>query len=314
MVGTIKQAELVAQKTLQQSIVCKGVGLHSGRQVSVKLRPGEANSGIIFIRTDLPGGQGVIPARWHNVVDTRLCTVIGNRSGASVGTIEHLMAAFSGCGIDNAVVEVDGVEAPILDGSSAPWVSLIKRAGMVRQAAKRRAIRVHRPVVVREDDKVAILSPSLTPRITVEIDFPSAAVGFQQRSLELVKGVFNSAVAGARTFGFMHEVEYLRNQGLALGGSLENAIVIDGDTILNREGLRFQDEFVRHKILDCVGDLYLAGGPILGHFHGYKPGHKLNNELLYALFAQPNAWSYVAFSRVHAESTAWTEERLAASA
>ena len=314
MASIIKQSDLVAQKTLKHSISCKGIGLHSGCRVGVTLHPGVVNSGILFERTDVPIGKGTIQARWHNVVDTRLCTVIANDYGVSVGTIEHLMAAFSGCGIDNAVVEIDGTEVPILDGSSAPWVTLIKQSQVVRQAAKRQAIHLHRPIAVRDCDKFAVLTPSPTAQFTVEIDFASTIVGSQQRSLQLLNGEFNRSIAGARTFGFMHEVEYLRKHGFALGGSLDNAIVIDGDTILNEEGLRFKDEFVCHKILDSVGDLYLAGVPILGHFQAYKPGHKLNNELLHALFSQSDAWSYVTFNRTNTELATWSVEQLAASA
>ena len=314
MASIIKQVDLVAQKTLKHSIACNGIGLHSGCRVAVVLHPGEVNSGIIFDRTDVPLGRGMIQARWHNVVDTQLCTVIANEYGVSIGTIEHLMAAFNGCGIDNAVVEINSSEVPILDGSSEPWVALIKRAEAVRQAAKRRAIFLHRTITVKDGDKIASLTPAPTARFTVEIDFAGTLVGSQQRSLQLVNGEFNRAIAAARTFGFMHEVEYLRKHGFALGGSLDNAIVIDGDTILNEGGLRFKDEFVCHKILDSIGDLYLAGVPILGHFQAYKPGHKLNNELLHALFSQSDAWSYVTFNKSHTEPATWTSAPLAASA
>lgn len=309
MVAT-KQTDWVAQKTLAHPATCAGVGLHSGRRVTITLCPGDVNTGIVFVRTDVPTAYARIPAHWNRVTDTRLCTVIGNEHGVTVGTIEHLLAAFSGCGIDNAVVELDGMEVPILDGSAEPWVNLIKQTGAVRQAAKRRAIRVQQPVAVRDGDKFALLLPASAPAVTVEIDFPSAAVGCQRRSIRLINGEFKHNIAAARTFGFIHEVEYLRSQGLALGGSLDNAVVIDGDHIVNSEGLRFKDEFVRHKILDCVGDLYLAGGPILGHFYGHKPGHHLNNELLRALFTRSEAWSYAAFRRSCAEPAAWTEEPL----
>lgn len=304
----------VVQKTLKRPIACFGIGLHSGRRVFLTLRPGEVNQGVTFIRTDVPGTPGIIAAHWDRVIDTRLCTVIGNEHGISVGTIEHLMAALRGCGVDNAVIEIDGPEVPILDGSSAPWVMMIRKAGIVRQAARRRIIKIHEPVSVSDGDKRVSLIPSPMSQFTVEIDFPSAAVGIQKRSLQLANGSFKRDIASARTFGFAHEVDELRRIGLARGGSLENAILIDGDTVLNKGGLRFQDEFVRHKILDSIGDLYLAGAPIIGHFYGRKPGHRLNNELLQALFANPNAWSYVTPDQVGVSQALGAEEGMRLSA
>ena len=302
------------QKTLKRPVFCTGVGLHSGQQIAVSLWPGQVNGGIVFVRTDLNGEQSVIPALWDKVGDTRLCTVVGNDYGATVGTVEHLMAALSGCGVDNLVVEIDGPEVPILDGSSEPWVTLIKKAGLARQAAKRRLIKVLKPVTVADGDKFVSLLPAEEPRFTVEIDFPSRAVGAQKRSLQMGNDAFNRRLAGARTFGFAHEVDHLRKMGLARGGSLDNAIVIDGDTILNQDGLRYRDEFVRHKMLDSIGDLYLAGAPIVAHYHGRKPGHKLNNELLRALFAQPDAWSYVTADELGATKPGWAVDQLALSA
>lgn len=283
----------MAQRTLKESIPYVGVGLHTGKNVSMRVRSAEENRGIRFVRRDAPAGQGVIPALWHNVIDTRLSTVIGNEYGISVHSVEHLMAALCGCGIDNAVIELDGPEVPIMDGSAEPFVTLIEQAGVVRQSAPRKAIQIHKPVTVSDGDKFAVLMPDRIPRLTVEIDFESSVVGFQRLSLELVNGSFKHDVAPARTFGFMDEVEHLHKMGLARGGSLRNAIVIDGDRVMNEEGLRFHDEFVRHKALDCTGDLYLAGAPIVGHFFGHKPGHTLNNALMQQLFAEEDAWSYV---------------------
>ncbi len=283
----------MAQRTLKQSISYVGLGLHTGKNVSMRVRPAEQNHGIRFVRRDAPAGQGAIPALWHNVIDTRLSTVIGNEYGMSVQSVEHLMAALHGCAIDNAIIEIDGPEVPIMDGSAEPFVSLIEQAGTVRQAAPRKAIQIHKPITVCEGDKFAVLMPDRVPRLTVEIDFESTAIGFQRLSLELVNGSFKRDVASARTFGFLDDVENLRKMGLTRGGSLRNAIVIDGDGVMNEEGLRFDDEFVRHKALDCAGDLYLAGAPIIGHFFGHKPGHRLNNAIMQQLFAEEDAWSYV---------------------
>lgn len=282
------------QQTLKGAIHCTGTGLHSGARVSMTLRPAPAGSGVVFVRTDWRGADPEVPARWDAVVDTRLCTVVGNADGATVGTVEHLMAALAGCGIDNCRIELDGPEVPIMDGSAAPFVFLIECAGTAEQDAPRLALRVLRPVVVEEAGKSAALLPSDVPAYGMEIDFASAAVARQRGRVELLDGVFKREIARARTFGFLHEVEAMRKAGLARGGSLENAIVVSGDTVLNEGGLRFEDEFVRHKILDGIGDLYLAGAPILGRFHGVRSGHALNNRLLRALFADDAAWTWEA--------------------
>nr|MDP9196608.1 UDP-3-O-acyl-N-acetylglucosamine deacetylase [Pseudomonadota bacterium] len=246
---------------------------------------------ITFVRTDQPAATAVVPALWDRVTETRLCTVIANEHGVSVSTVEHLMAALRGCGIDNAVVEIDGPEVPIMDGSSAPFVFLIECAGIVDQDAPRRTIRILKEVTVRDGDKIATLSPAAESIFSCEISFESKVIGRQIGLVHLGEGRFRSDVSRARTFGFLHEVEYLRSIGLARGGSLDNAIVIDGDTILNEGQLRYPDEFVRHKILDSIGDLYLAGAPILGRFHAFRPGHALNSQLLRALFADRSAWT-----------------------
>ncbi|MBI4184767.1 MAG: UDP-3-O-acyl-N-acetylglucosamine deacetylase [Proteobacteria bacterium] len=280
------------QRTLKSAISCNGVGLHTGARVSLTLRPGEPGSGIVFRRSDIGGGGAAIPARWDRVVDTTLCTTLGE-GGIRVGTVEHLLAAVAGCGVDNAVVEVGGPEVPIMDGSAAPFVFLIECAGLVEQPAARRAIRVLRPVSVAHGSASASLRPAGAFGIDFAIDFANPVVGRQECSLTPANGAFKSEIARARTFGFLDDVESLRARGLARGGSLENAVVVCGERVLNQDGLRYEDEFVRHKVLDCVGDLCLAGAPLIGRFVGVQSGHFLNNRLLKALFADPDAWETV---------------------
>jgi UDP-3-O-[3-hydroxymyristoyl] N-acetylglucosamine deacetylase len=264
--------------------------LHSGKPASLTLRPGPIDSGIVFKRIDL--GGIAIPAKWDRVVDSRMCTTIGDGNGATIGTVEHLMAALAGCGIDNAVVEVDGAEVPIMDGSAQPFVAMVAAAGVINQDAPRRVIRVLKTVSVGDGNSGARLSPGSCLSLDVAIDFAGSAVAKQSLSIGVVNGSFARDLAGARTFGFLHEVEKLWAAGLAKGGSLDNAVVVSGDKVLNEEGLRFDDEFVRHKILDAVGDLYLAGAPIIGSFHGVRSGHATNNALLKALFADSRCWRY----------------------
>jgi UDP-3-O-[3-hydroxymyristoyl] N-acetylglucosamine deacetylase len=283
----------IRQKTLKSSIGCTGIGLHSGRKVSMTLCPAEANAGIVFRRTDLPGDDGIVAAHWKNVVDTRMATTLGNEAGAQIGTVEHLMAALAGCGVDNAVIEIDGPEVPVMDGSSQPFVFLIECAGLTEQAAPRRAIRIDKPVTVGDGRKSITGSPDGVFSVSFEIDFEDSVVARQHLNICLVNGAFKSDVARARTFGFAHEVDALRAAGLARGGSLDNAVVISGDKVLNGDGLRYEDEFVRHKILDCVGDLYLAGAPIIGQIVASRSGHALNNKFLFALLEDETAWSYV---------------------
>ncbi len=280
------------QRTLKRSIYCVGIGLHSGARASLTIHPADADAGIRFRRTDRAGNGAEIPALWNRVVDTRLCTVLGTADGVTVGTVEHLMAALRGCEIDNAVIEVDGPEVPVMDGSSEPFVFLIDAAGTVAQDAPRRVIRVLKPVEVGDETRTASLTPGPAATLSFDIEFPSAAIGRQQGSVALANGAFRDELARARTFGFLHEVEQLRRMGLARGGSLDNAIVIDGDRVVNEGGLRFADEFVRHKMLDSIGDLFLAGAPIIGHYHGVRAGHALTNTLLHALFADPTAWTF----------------------
>lgn len=278
------------QQTLKNTIEMSGIGLHSGKTVSMHLVPAPADHGIVFKRTDLDIGKNIIPATYDRVVDTRLCTLIANDYGARVGTIEHLMAALRGCGIDNVLVELDAAEVPVMDGSSIAFVEAIDAVGAKEQSAPRRAIKILKEIVVKDGDKQVRLSPSNVPVFAGRIDFHHADIGTQEYSLKLVNGNFRHDVADCRTFGFLKEAEMLRAMGLGLGGSLDNAIILNDDGVMNPDGLRCSDEFIRHKILDAVGDLYLAGGPILGQYDGFKAGHALNNAILHALFADASAW------------------------
>ena len=281
---------IVQQRTLASAVSCQGVGLHSGADISMTLAPAAAGSGIVFIRTDMDDAR--IPAQWDRVVDTRLCSVLANDDGVSVGTVEHVMAALAGCGIDNVTISLNGGEVPIMDGSSAPFVRMIERVGVVDQDAPRRVIRVLKEVSVDHGNGRVTLSPADMQVFDFEIDFDSAVVNRQSLSLNVVNGAFCKELADARTFGFLSEVEAMRAAGLAKGGSLDNAIVVGHDGVLNEDGLRYDDEFVRHKLLDAIGDMYLAGAPVVGRFSGTCSGHAANNKLLRALFADPEAWTW----------------------
>ena len=284
------------QKTLKTAIGCSGIGLHTGARVSMTLRPAAPGEGIVFQRTDIDGDAGLIPASWRHVIDTRLCTALGNAQGARVGTIEHLMAALYGCGIDNAIIEIDGPEVPVMDGSAAPFVFLIECAGTVEQAAIRQGIEVCREISVVEDDCHVSIAPAAGFSVNFEIDFGDNAIARQRCELELADGAFKADLARARTFGFVQDIDRLQAAGLARGGSLDNAVVISGNRVLNDDGLRYDDEFVRHKMLDCVGDLYLAGAPLIGEVTAVRSGHRHNYNLLTALFADPTAYRYVEMS------------------
>ena len=280
------------QHTLASCVGCSGTGLHSGVTVTMTLNPAPANSGIRLKRTDLPGTPE-IAATWRNACETPLCTTLVDGQ-ARVATVEHLMAALASMGVDNVLVEVDGPEVPIMDGSAAPFVFLVECAGLEPQETPRRAIRIEKPIRVPDDGRSAALEPArqgLT--LDVEIDFDSAVIGQQHRRDYLDRATFKRDLARARTFGFLSDVDKLRAAGLALGGSLDNAVVIDQGRILNEGGLRYPDEFVRHKILDSIGDLYLAGVPIIGRFVGRRTGHALNLRLLAAVFADTSAWRWV---------------------
>jgi UDP-3-O-[3-hydroxymyristoyl] N-acetylglucosamine deacetylase len=267
---------------------CRGVGVHSGARVAMILRPAPVDSGIVFRRSDRAGA--CVAANWRNVQESPLCTTLSNGEGVSVATVEHLLAAFAGAEIDNAIVELDGPEVPVMDGSAEPFLFLIERAGIVEQDAPRRAIKVLKPVRVADEDCVATLEPDVGFSVSFEIDFSNQLVRRQGISISIDPETFRADLARARTFGFLEEVERLRAAGLARGGSLENAVVVSGGKVLNIDGLRYADEFVRHKALDAVGDLYLAGGPIVGHFRGVRSGHALNRRVLEALFADRDAW------------------------
>jgi UDP-3-O-[3-hydroxymyristoyl] N-acetylglucosamine deacetylase len=278
------------QRTLKSSIDCVGIGLHSGRRVRLGLLPAPAGSGIVFRRTDV----GIdIPARYDHVVDTRLCTMLGlpDRPEARVGTVEHVMAALAGAGVHNAVVEVDGPELPIHDGSAASVLFLIDCAGIVEQAELLPAIEVLRPVRVQHGEAFAELRPlSHAFDMALSIAFDAAAIGRQALSLRLTPESFRAELSRARTFTLAGEVAHMQANGLARGGSLDNAVVVDGARVLNPGGLRMRDEFVRHKLLDAVGDLALAGAPLLGRFVAHRSGHALNNQLLRAMFADAANW------------------------
>lgn len=281
------------QHTVQKTVTLSGVGLHSGAETILRVKPAEVSAGLSFVRVDVADKDNVIPARWDHVVDTKLCTVVGNKDGVTVGTIEHLMAALAACGVDNAVIELDGPEVPIMDGSSAPFIEAILDAGLKTQAAPRRAIKILKEVSVRDGDKVAVLKPGVGSKYKIEIDFSHREIGRQSAEVDMFHGDFIESISEARTFGFLHEVNALRAMGLALGGSLENAIVLDKDSIMNPEGLRAPNEFARHKVLDAVGDIYIAGGPIVGVFEASKPGHNMNNLVLRELFSRPDSYVWV---------------------
>ncbi|MCK5284464.1 MAG: UDP-3-O-acyl-N-acetylglucosamine deacetylase [Alphaproteobacteria bacterium] len=290
------------QQTLKTQIQATDIGLHSGKDIEIIIRPAPEDHGIIFVRSDITDRDNVIPALWNYVVNTQFCTVIGNKSGVTVSTIEHLMAALRGCGIDNALIEVNGSEVPVMDGSSMPFVKLIEEAGTCGQFIPRRVIKILKDITVKHDDKIASLSPSKISSFGGGIDFNHPEIGKQHFEVQLLNGNFKHDLANARTFGFLHEVEYLRSKGLALGGSLANAIVLDLKTIINPDGLRYKNEFIRHKLLDAVGDLYLAGGQIIGAYDSEKPGHAINNALLSALFSDEKAWEFVDLGEINGET------------
>lgn len=280
------------QNTLLHDVTFRGTGLHSGAPVTMVVRPAPADHGIWFRRTDLPAADARIPARWDAVVPSKLCTLVANGAGASVSTIEHIMAALAGLAIHNAEIEIDGPEVPILDGSAVPFVAAMLDAGIVGQGLPVRALRILKTVEVREGEAVARLEPAEMLEIDFSIDFAEAAIGRQEKQLNMANGAFVRELCDSRTFCRNSDVEAMRARGLALGGTLENAVVFDGDQILSPGGLRHSDEPVRHKMLDALGDLSLAGGPILGRYTGIRAGHALTNRLLHALFSTPGAWDW----------------------
>lgn len=283
-----------AQTTIGDSVSLVGIGVHSGGRVGLTLHPADEDTGIVFLRTDIRGSRDVeIRADWSSVSATELCTVIGDPARATVATIEHLMAALRGLGIDNVLVEIDGPEVPVMDGSSRAFVDAIDSVGLVTQSARRRFVKVLKPVRVELGSGFAELRPFEGTRYEITIDFPSTLIGRQTFSGDITPKVFRKQIAGARTFGFVSDLEKLLPLGLCRGSSLENSVAIKDDRVLNPEGLRFADEFVRHKTLDAIGDIALSGLPIMGLYRSYRGGHRLNFLALQALFADDDAWAYV---------------------
>ncbi len=286
-------ARLEYQHTLKNIVRCAGIGVHTGARACLTVHPAQTGFGIRFRRTDLPEPQDIL-ASGECVTELQLGTTLTNASGQSVATVEHFLAACAGMGLDNLLVEIDGPEVPIMDGSSAVFCEQFLASGVQVQTALRRRIRILETVEVTSGVKWARLSPGTDTVLTLKakIDFESPAIGVQQMAMRLAPGLFARDIAFARTFGFARDVETLQAMGLARGGSLDNAVVIDDDQVVNPEGLRSGDEFIRHKLLDAVGDLMLAGGPIAGTYEAYQPGHALNNQLVCALLARPEAWCW----------------------
>lgn len=288
------------QQTIAGPAMCAGVGVHSGSHVRLVLTPAPVDTGIVFIRSDIKSGDNLIRGHADHVADTRNCTTLRNAFGAEVGTVEHLMSACAGLGIDNLIVEADGPELPILDGSSSQFVQLLLNAGLREQPAALRRIRIKEPIEVRMGAKSAALMPALEfdgLHLDVTIRFADPAIGVQRHHVDLTPDSFLGEIADARTFGFLSDVDAMRAAGLGRGASMANTLVVDGGKVVNPEGLRFDDEFVRHKLLDAVGDLALAGAPICGRFVADQPGHALNARLVRALLDTPEAWTWQGDSR-----------------
>jgi UDP-3-O-[3-hydroxymyristoyl] N-acetylglucosamine deacetylase len=288
---------MLRQRTLKSLVSATGVGLHTGQKVRITLRPAQPDTGVVFRRLDLPAAPE-IPARGELVGETRLCSCLV-RGDVKIYTIEHLMSALAGLGVDNAYVDLDGPEVPIMDGSAAPFVLLIQQAGIEQQGSPKRFLRVRKRVEAREGDKWAVLEPYEGFKLSFSIVYDHPVIEKSNTSLtvDFATTSYLKEVARARTYGFMQDVEDLRDVGLALGGGLDNAVVLDEHRVLNAEGLRYADEFIRHKVLDAIGDLYLLGRPLLAAFSAYKSGHALNNQLLRALAADPAAFEVVTFER-----------------
>jgi UDP-3-O-[3-hydroxymyristoyl] N-acetylglucosamine deacetylase len=293
VIGAMTLARVEYQTTLQTPVICAGVGVHSGARAKMVIKPAPTGTGIRFLRTDLEN-QTPIAARGDQVTEVQLGTTLTNENGGSIATVEHFLAACAGMGVDNLLVEIDGPEVPIMDGSSAVFCELFHNAGIREQSALLRRIRILETVEVVDGIKWARLSPSIDNVLTLKakIEFETKAIGTQQMAMRLIPGGFARDIAFARTFGFARDVEMLKSMGLARGGSLENAVVIDGDDVVNPEGLRSDDEFIRHKLLDAVGDLMLAGAPIAGYYEARQPGHAMNNKLVRALLDRPETWCW----------------------
>ena len=295
MVDSVRKPfNMICQCTIAHQIFISGTGLHSGRRINITLRPADAGTGIVFHRTE--GERTVsIEAISANVVDTRLATVLG-KGGLTVSTVEHLLAAIAAFDIDNLHIDIDGPEVPIMDGSAAPFAELLEQAGIRNLPRSRKFLAVRKPMTLIDGEKRVSLIPSRFFRITFDIDFDHPCISLQQRTIKVTRSSFCRDIAGARTFGFLREVEYLKANGLALGGSMDNAVVIGVDRVLNPEGLRYSDEFVRHKILDAVGDFSLLGYPLLGHIRAFKAGHDLNHRMVEKILASPDCWKLVEFT------------------
>jgi UDP-3-O-[3-hydroxymyristoyl] N-acetylglucosamine deacetylase len=297
------------QHTLNDSITVIGRGLHTGLQVIMTLMPAEANSQYVFMRRDVEANRAEVPARWNTVVDTRLSTTVANASGVRVSTIEHLLAALSICGVDNVRIVLDAPEVPIMDGSAAPFVELIKKVGLRRQLKPKQAIVIDQPITVRDQGKYATLMPAKKFSVGMTIDFENSVIGQQSMVTPINERIFHQQLASARTFGFQEQLDTLHKLGLAKGGSLKNAVLIKDNKVVNEEGLRFKNEFVRHKIIDTLGDLSLAGANIIGKFDGHRCGHQLNNQLLRKLMSSPDLWHYEPAAQHHYDNevTSWQE-------
>ncbi|EGQ9766187.1 UDP-3-O-acyl-N-acetylglucosamine deacetylase [Vibrio alginolyticus] len=302
---------MIRQRTLKEIVKTTGVGLHSGRKVTLTLRPAAANTGIIYRRTDVNPPVD-FPADPASVRDTMLCTALVNDEGVRISTVEHLNAALAGMGIDNIVVEVDAPEIPIMDGSASPFVYLLQQAGIETQNAPKRFIRIKKPVRFEDGDKWAEFVPFNGFRMDFEIEFNHPAIESDEQRLlfDFSSKGFVREISRARTFGFMRDIEYLQSQNLVLGGSFDNAIVLDDYRILNEEGLRFENEFVTHKVLDAIGDLYMCGYPIIGEFRAFKSGHGLNNQLLRAVLADQEAWEWTTFEEEVGSPVAFAEPNM----
>ena len=289
---------MLKQRTLKKVISATGVGLHNGEKVEMTLRPAAADTGIVFRRVDLPGSPE-IKVEPHMVCDTRLCSAL-EHNGARVATVEHLMSALAGLGIDNIVIDLTASEVPIMDGSAGPFVFLLQQAGIVEQPVAKRFIRIKKTIEVQDGDKWVRFDPYFGFKIdfTIAFNHPVFEHSGQRVLIDFADNSYIKEISRARTFGFMHEVEYLRSNGLARGGSLDNAIVLDEYRVLNNDGLRYDDEFAKHKVLDAIGDLYVLGHPLIGAFTAYKSGHAMNNQLLRNLLADADAWEYATFDKV----------------
>ncbi|MCF6287682.1 MAG: UDP-3-O-acyl-N-acetylglucosamine deacetylase [Proteobacteria bacterium] len=286
---------MIKQRTLKNTVRATGVGIHTGQKVYITLKPAAVNTGIIFTRTDLTTPV-CLTANANLVGDTSMSTTL-IKDGVRVSTVEHLMAAFSGMGIDNCIVELSASEVPIMDGSAGPFVFLIQSAGIELQNKAKKFIKITKAVEVKYADKMARFAPYAGYKLKFDIDFnhPAFSDYTKSKELDLTTNTFVKEISRARTFGFMRDIEMLRENNLAIGGSMDNAIVLDDYRVLNQDGLRYEDEFVKHKILDAIGDIYLLGHPIIGSFYGYKSGHALNNELARKLLAQVDCWELVSF-------------------